>query len=195
LSEYANELLKSAEGHVGLIFNLLGWARLQTGRMIYEPKPFYLAARLHADIFLIRNIAAKKGVTLIDRIPDEILVTGDSNMLSTVVRNLLTNAVKFTAEGGTVRLGISPCQDASTVPKVPQVPKYTISITDTGTGMTTEQIQKLFRLDSALSRTGTSGEQGSGLGLIVCKELLEKHGTELHIESEAGKGSRFWFEI
>ena len=70
-----------------------------------------------------------------------------------------------------------------------------ISVTDTGIGMSDDQINNLFHLDSAHSRRGTAGEQGSGLGLIVCKELLEKHNTFLHVESEAGKGSRFWFAI
>ncbi|MCL2738956.1 MAG: tetratricopeptide repeat protein [Bacteroidales bacterium] len=184
LSEYVNELLQSAEGHVGLIYNLLGWARLQTGRMTYEPKPFYLAARLRADILLVRNIAAKKGVTLIDHIPDEALVVGDSNMLSTVVRNLLTNAVKFTSAGGQVSFTVESTTGG-----------YAVSVSDTGTGMNSEQLQKLFRLDNAHSHTGTSGEQGSGLGLIVCKEMLEKHGSRLCIESEEGKGSRFWFGL
>jgi signal transduction histidine kinase len=72
---------------------------------------------------------------------------------------------------------------------------YTLSISDTGVGMSQEQIDNLFRLEDAHSRLGTAGETGSGLGLIVCKELLEKHGSALHIESEEGKGSRFWFTI
>jgi signal transduction histidine kinase len=107
-------------------------------------------------------------------------------MLTTVVRNLLNNAVKYTSKGGTATLTISPGAGAST---------YTISVADTGTGMTAEQLQSLFRLDKPQSRRGTAGELGSGLGLIVCREMLQKHGSTLHVESETGKGSRFWFEI
>jgi len=114
-------------------------------------------------------------------------------MIVTVVRNLLSNAVKFTAAGGTVTLHISPTSPTS--PISPASPTYTISVTDTGIGMTPEQIQTLFRFDSQKSRDGTTGEQGSGLGLIVCKELLQKNGCQLHIESEGGHGSRFWFEL
>ena len=185
LSEFANELLQSAEAHAGLIFNLLGWARLQIGRMTYTPDTFSLSSCFRSEIPLIRNMAEKKGIAFSGDIPDDISVTGDSNMLSTVIRNLLANAVKFTAAGGTVSLAVEPTTAG----------KYAVSVTDTGTGMTREQKQKLFRLDSAQSRTGTAGEHGSGLGLIVCKELLEKHGTTLHVESEKGKGSRFWFEV
>jgi signal transduction histidine kinase len=72
---------------------------------------------------------------------------------------------------------------------------FTVSVSDTGIGMTKEQQQIIFRLDRQQSREGTAGEQGTGLGLIVCKEMLEKHGSQLYIESEAGKGSRFWFTI
>ena len=185
LSAYSNELLNSAESHVGLVYNLLGWARLQTGRMTYTPATFSLSSCLRPDMTLIRNMAEKKGIAFSGDIPGDVSVTGDKNMLSTVVRNLLTNAVKFTAEGGTVSLAVEPTCES----------KYTIFVTDTGTGMSREQLEKLFRLDSAHSIEGTDGEQGSGLGLIVCKEFLKQHETELHVESEVGKGSRFWFEV
>jgi signal transduction histidine kinase len=114
-------------------------------------------------------------------------VTGDSTMICIVIRNLLTNAIKFTPTGGEVKLEICPSPI--------QHSKYNIQITDTGIGMTSEQINNLFRLDGRHSHSGTAGETGSGLGLIVCKELIEKHGSTLHIESEVGKGSRFWFEL
>jgi signal transduction histidine kinase len=101
-------------------------------------------------------------------------------MLTTVVRNLLVNAVKFTAKGGTVTLSISPAS-----------PKFSVTVSDTGIGMSAEQLQNLFRIDRQSLRTGTSGEPGNGLGLILCRELLQKHGSRLHIESEEGKGAGF----
>ena len=188
LSDFSNELLKSAEGQVELLNSLLNWARIQTGRITYIPAAFDLTARLRTDILLVRKLAEQKGVTLVIQAPDEALVTGDSNMLVTVVRNLLTNAIKFTAPGGTVTFSISP-----SVAPSPSV--AVISVSDTGMGMTPEQIANLFRLDRPQTRRGTAGEEGSGLGLIVCKELLDKHGSLLHIESEEGKGSRFWFTV
>jgi|GEM_PF-678763 len=197
LANYYDSLLESAEGEVELVYNLLGWAQLQTGRMVYTPATFNLAAGLRSDISLIRSFADKKDITLDVRIPEDADVTGDRNMISTAVRNLLSNAVKFTPAGGTVTLEASPhpSEGGEFSPPSGELVGACISITDTGIGMTEEQINSLFRLDSAHSRRGTAGEQGSGLGLIVCKELLEKHGSKLHVESEKGKGSRFWFTI
>jgi signal transduction histidine kinase/Flp pilus assembly protein TadD len=184
ISNYYRKLLKSADGQVDLLYNLLNWAQVQTGRMPFIPVPFDLAAALQSDIDLIKSMAERKGIFFDVHAPEAAIVTGDDNMLVTIVRNLLTNAVKFTLKDGNVSLQISE-----------ENGKHTVSVTDTGTGMTPEQLQKLFRIDSQRSRRGTIGEQGSGLGLIVCKELLEKHGSTLHVESEAGKGSRFWFTL
>ena len=145
----------------------------------------FLLSDLLADIPSIRKMAANKQIHLSVTIPDNTLITGDRNIISTILRNLLTNAVKFTASGGTVSLTVEAGADG----------KYSFAVSDNGVGMSRDQIQKLFRLDSALSRKGTGGEQGTGLGLIVCSELLEKHGTTLNVESEVGKGSKFWFEV
>jgi signal transduction histidine kinase len=184
LTAYYRELLKSAEGQVELIYNLLGWAQIQTGRMTYTPETFVFSDLL-SDLTLIRKMAENKSVAFDVHIPNRALVTGDSNMLSVVLRNLLTNAVKFTPAGGQISLAVEAASDG----------KYTVTVSDNGIGISREQMSHLFRLDNPHSRKGTVGEQGSGLGLIVCKELLEKHGTTLHVESEEGKGSRFWFEV
>ena len=191
LTEYYAGLLNSADGQVELLYNLLNWAKIQTGRMAYTPTSFALAAHFRSDLALIRNMAEKKGIAFEVAIPDDAMVTGDPNMIITVLRNLLTNAVKFTASGGTVALEIT--EDRSD--KASAATTHTLTISDTGTGMSAAQISNLFNLDNAHSGRGTAGEQGSGLGLIVCKELLEKHGSALHIESKEGKGSRFWFAV
>ena len=225
LSDYYKKLLKSADGQVDLLYTLLGWAQLQTGRMPYNPVSFDFVAAIQSSVGIIKNMAEDKGLTFIVQSSDIALVTGDYNMLTTVVRNLLTNAVKFTPRGGTVTLDIIPACFASPIssaspnssispnssvspsssvspitPASPITPSSpisacTVSITDTGIGLTNEQLQNLYRLERQQSRHGTSGEQGSGLGLIVCRELLEKHGSQLHVESEEGRGSRFWFEV
>ena len=185
LLQYYNELLKSANGQVELLYNLLNWAQVQTGRMPYIPAQIDIISELRADILLVENMAQQKGITLEIKMPDTAIVTGDRNMLVTVVRNLLTNAVKFTHKNGGIILEIK--QDESG--------KYSISVSDTGIGMRKEQTENLFLVDNKHSRIGTAGEQGSGLGLIVCKELVEKHNSTLRVESEEGKGSRFWFSL
>ncbi|MCL2435325.1 MAG: ATP-binding protein [Lentimicrobiaceae bacterium] len=184
ISNYHRQLLKSANGLVDLLSNLLNWAQIQTGRENYHPLSFNLVTALQPDLEVVKNLATRKEITFEALMPQTLIITGDENMLLTVVRNLLTNAVKFTMAGGNVLLNINQCSD-----------KYIISVTDTGIGMLPEQIQNLFRIDRQWSSSGTAGEHGTGLGLVVCKEMIEKHGSKLYIESEVGKGSRFWFEL
>ncbi len=184
LESYYTELLKSADSQVELLYNLLNWAQVQTGRMPFHPVQFDLVAALKPDLVLAKNMAEQKGIQFEMILPDTALVTGDKNMLCTVIRNLLTNAVKFTATGGSVQLLIEK-EDG----------RYSVSISDNGTGMHEEQKQNLFNVGRRSHRMGTAGEQGSGLGLIVSKELVEKHGSTLHFDSKAGEGSRFWFAV
>ena len=188
--QYYGKLLKSADNQVNLLYNLLDWAQLQTGRMSCKYESFDLSINLRDVISLINEISNKKGLSFIVKIPENVIITGDSNMIVTVIRNLLTNAVKFTTTGGTVTLDIYNGKDVTR-----PVSTTIISIIDTGLGMNKKQIDNLFSLNEQHSRKGTAGEQGSGLGLIICKEFLEKHNSTLYVESEEGKGSRFWFEI
>ncbi|MDL2265370.1 tetratricopeptide repeat-containing sensor histidine kinase [Parabacteroides sp. OttesenSCG-928-G07] len=184
LSSYYGELLKSADSQVELLYNLLNWAQVQTGRMPYCPITFDVASELASDISLLTNMAKSKGVCLKVEIPENTIVCADRNMLATVVRNLLTNAVKFTEKGGTVCLQVEREADG-----------YTFIVGDTGIGMSAEQLRNLFVIGRRRSRKGTSGEQGNGLGLVVCKELVEKHGGRLQAESVEGEGSVFRFTI
>ena len=217
LALYYQKLLKSANGQVDLLFTLLSWAQLQTGRMPFHPAQFDLVAALQPCIDIVRSMAEDKGITLNIHTPDTAIVTGDYNMLATVVRNLLGNAIKFTSTPGEVSLSITPATHSSQSHResitthssqshqgslsprtgVLHTPpsRYLLSITDTGTGISPLQLETLFDLDRPHPRTGTSGETGSGLGLIICKELLQKHNTQLHVESKEGKGSCFRFEI
>jgi len=192
LNVYFRSLLKSADGQVNLLYNLLNWAQVQTGQMPFQPTPFDLVAELNKlDVSLLCNMAERKKISFIVTMPREAIVTGDANMLLTVMRNLLTNAIKFTASGGTVTLDVSPCGDEKSAASA----AFTVSISDTGVGMSAEQIRNLYGIDRQHSRHGTAGETGAGLGLIVCRELLGKHYSELNVESEEGTGSRFWFVL
>jgi len=190
LSKFYSQLLKSANSLVDLLFTLLGWAQLQTGRMPYSPSNFDIQTIILPTIDLINNMATEKGITLNVTIPEKSIVFCDRNMLTTVIRNLLTNAIKYTNKEGIVALEISILSSKETA-----TPKYNFSISDTGIGINEEQIKNIFSLERTQSQKGTSGEIGSGLGLIVCRDLLQIQKSKLNIESEVGKGSRFWFEI
>ena len=185
LSQYYDELLRSADSNVELLYNLLNWAQVQTGRMPYKPVTFDLVSALHSDIALIENMSKQKGVIFNVEMPESAIVTGDNNMITVIVRNLLTNALKFTSADESVTLCVELMNNGNT----------SIVVSDTGIGMSCEQICNLFVLDNKQSRRGTNGESGNGLGLIVCKEMVEKHGSTLYVESRVGEGSRFWFEI
>ena len=185
LSQYYNELLKSADGQVELLYNLLNWAQVQTGRMPYAPIPFDIVAALRSDIVLIENLAKRKGILFDIQMPETAIVTGDSNMITTVVRNLLTNAIKFTSANQTISLRIEPQENNG----------YIITVSDTGIGMSEKQMHDLFTLGNQRSQRGTNGESGSGLGLIVCKELIKKHQSVLQVESQEGEGSTFKFSL
>ncbi len=183
IKQYNIKLLISANNQVELLFNLLNWSKVQTDRIPYIPVLFDLISELKYIISTIQEMSDAKGVVFKVNMPQSALVTGDSNMLTIVILNLLINAVKFTNKGGNVTFEIEPLDSG----------KYIISVRDTGIGISEELMNELFRIDIQNSRLGTSGEQGSGLGLIVSKELLEKHNTSLHIESKEDIGSRFYF--
>ena len=185
LSECLSKILKSQDGLAELLKNLLAWATIQTGRNMYSPVSFNLVTALQSDIEVVKGMAEHKEITLETLFPSSAIVTADINMFVTIVRNLLTNAVKFTKSGGKVSLQIKEIKNGM----------YSVKVSDTGVGMTSEQVQNLFRIDRQHLREGTAGEQSSGIGLIVCRDMLRRHGRELFVESEEGKGSVFWFEV
>jgi len=167
-----------------LLENLLDWARLQTGLMNLNPEYFNLYAGLENTVSLLRQTAQNKKIVLQNNTDKSLFIHADQNMLSTVVRNLVSNAVKFTNPGGTIVL------DAVKTNGIIE-----ISVSDNGTGIEKENIDKLFDVEKHVSRRGTANEQGTGLGLLLCKEMIEKHGGQIFVVSEPGKGSRFAFTI
>ena len=185
LMQYYKEMLSSADSQLELLYNLLNWAQAQTGRMPFIPVSFDIVAALQSDITLIKNISKRKGVVFNCLMSQSAIITGDSNMITIIVRNLLTNAVKFAPSEQSVTLTVEQSPEGV----------CTIIVSDTGIGMSITQQQNLFIFAGNRSRRGTAGETGNGLGLIVCKELVEKHGSTLHVESREGEGSRFWFTL
>jgi len=156
------------------------WGRSQTGNLDFKPVAFDLAERIQENIDLVAGQATRKNITLRSDITDLIVVQGDVQMINTIFRNLLTNAIKFTAREGEVV--VSSCISDSIC---------LVSVKDTGTGIAPEIMNKLFHIESKYTRKGTEQERGTGLGLILCKEFVEKHGGNITVTTEPKKGSCF----
>ena len=181
---FATDFDKSLKNLFTLLENLLEWSRSQTGNIEFIPESFDIAAMLEENKELLKAQAQNKRITLKNDSPDKMLINAHKNSINTVVRNLISNAIKFTPEGGTITLKTSR-QNGSVV----------TSIADTGVGMPQNVIDKLFRLDSKHSTKGTANEKGTGLGLILCKEFVEKNGGRLWVKSKEGEGSVFYFSL
>ena len=172
----------SKQGH-NLLVNLLTWARTQMGKMAFQQINLSLKDIVIDHIELSRASANNKKIKLSSKNVDT-TVFADKNMLDTVFRNLLSNAIKFTPINGSVEICAQEKEQF-----------VEISISDTGVGISSEDIVTLFKLDREHKSMGTEGEEGTGLGLILCQEFLEKNGGSIWVESVEGKGSRFYFNI
>lgn len=150
----------------------------------FNPSTILLKFLAESTINLLQPLADKKSISLIDNITDGVNIFADSNMILTIFRNLITNAIKFTPTSGKITLDV----------KIEHNYCF-ISIADTGVGMNEETIEKLFRIDTKVSELGTEKEKGTGLGLILCKEFVEKHGGKIWVESRKGEGSTFIFTM
>lgn len=173
-----------AERIFKLLEALLEWSRIQTNRIEFEPQDFNLEDMIESLVFLYLQRAKEKNIRLNINIDSNIKVYTDENMLSTVMRNLVSNALKFTPING--KISISGELEKEHVK---------VCIADTGVGMDRETMGKLFRIDEKISNKGTEGELGTGLGLILCSELVKKMGGAIWVESELGKGSKFFFTL
>ncbi len=178
--------LKNATTNVySLVENLLEWSNMQRGNTNFNPEEFLLSQKINDFLHPAFEQAHKKKIKITIIIPDYLLVFCDANMIGSTIRNLVTNAIKFTPQGGEVV--ISAMYEIGSSVK--------ISIKDNGIGMTNTMIDKLFKLNENTSRKGTENEPSTGLGLILSKEFVEKHGGSIRIESEVGKGSTFYFTL
>jgi PAS domain S-box-containing protein len=174
----------SAQQVYNLILNLLEWSMLQSGRLKVE-KGIINLAELGVEIINLYNDAAdNKKLELVNNINENILVYADKYMIDTIIRNFVSNSIKFTNSGGKIIIkGVINGDNAE------------VSVTDTGIGISIENQKNLFRIDEQYRRDGTANEKGTGLGLILCKEFIEKNNGVLWVESEEGKGSRFSFTL
>jgi signal transduction histidine kinase len=165
-----------------LLDNLLEWANSQRGKLTFTPVQVILKELVKDEFVMLDDMAIGKNIELRNNVNDLITVVADKNMLRTILRNLITNAVKFTHRDGKVEV------DAIVYPGHVEV-----TVSDNGIGMPKVTMAKLFRIDANLSTRGTENEKGTGLGLFLCKEFVEKHGGKIWVVSEENKGSVFHF--
>lgn len=169
-----------------LLENLLEWSRSQRGMITYHPEEVNLFFIAHNCVELLTLSAEKKSIALINSVPIFANVFADSNLLTTVIRNIMSNSIKFTPTGGQIEIGVADNENSKFV---------TIFVRDNGIGIQPQVLDKLFRIDKNITSKGTAGESGSGLGLILCKEFIERHGGSIWVESQVGAGSTFYFTL
>lgn len=174
----------SSETAYNLLENLLQWARTQTDKIKYNPEDFNLHDAVQQVINLHGIIAQKKSVVINNHIPPETLVHADKNMVNTILRNLISNAIKFSRPDGGIEVSAKHTADC-----------VEVSVRDTGVGMSHESLGKLFRIDTYHSTSGTMGETGTGLGLIICKEFVEKNNGRIKASSQEGSGTTLTFTL
>ena len=184
IQQIAVTMRKSTTNLYALLENLLEWSRLQRGLITFNPEQILLKPKVLADTVIGMESANKKGITFNYDIPGDLKVFTDENMLGGILRNLTSNAVKFTPKGGKVTISAKSLYNT-----------VECSVSDTGIGMNSEMKENLFNINFNSSRKGTEKEPSTGLGLIICREFVEKHGGTLSIESDEGKGSTFYFTL
>lgn len=185
----AESVYFSARSVYELLENLLAWSRLQRGRMEQEPEQLDLKQIVDRNAKLFVEVVTDKGISLENTVSAGVSILADRNMLNTIMRNLISNALKFTPRGGRVTI--------ATLPDTVDSGLVAVAISDTGVGIHPENQVKLFRLDVTLSTRGTAEEKGTGLGLIICQEMVEKNGGRIWIESDGtpGRGTTVRFTV
>ena len=180
IQDLIDDLKKNVHRTQSLLENLLEWARAQTSRIAFSPKPLYLNSLLDEQLLTVQDSMQQKGITHHLDLCRNDQVHADGNMMAVVIRNLFTNAIKYTRPGGSITVRTERTESA-----------FSLFVQDTGIGMRPEMIEKLFRIDNRVHTEGTRGEKGSGLGLILCKEFIDQHAGEIRIKSTPDSGSIF----
>jgi signal transduction histidine kinase len=185
LTKFGGDLYQSANNLLRLLKNLFDWAQMQKGSIILQPKELSLTKLIAENVETINRRCEQKGIKIINNVTTPLQVNADENMLNSVLLNLISNAVKFTKKDGTVTVSVKKCENEMTE----------ISVSDNGVGMPKSTVDKLFVLGEKIGTRGTDGELSTGLGLLLCKEFVEKNGGQIRVESKEGKGSTFYFTI
>ncbi|MGZ2368597.1 sensor histidine kinase [Ancylomarina sp. YFZ004] len=184
ITEMLKALQKSANSTYDLLENLLAWANSQRNEVLFFPTNVNLYKIIEACILLASDLAQKKDITIHNQTSPSQIIYADRNMLMTILRNLLTNAIKFSHSKTNIYLSVIDTELG-----------VEVSVKDEGVGINSENLVRLFKPTEFLTTFGTLGERGTGLGLLLCKEFVEKHGSEIRVKSDIGKGSVFSFFI
>jgi two-component system sensor histidine kinase/response regulator len=185
LQKIAHSMRTSATNLYRLLDNLLQWSQMKQGAIEFNPVIIRLHPVIQENVALLIEAAEAKQIEITQDVPLDTEVIADAHMLHSIIRNLASNAVKFTPKGGKVSISA----------KTEKTGLIEILFQDTGIGMSREIMDNLFRLEVNTGRKGTEGEPSSGLGLLLCKEFIEKNGGDLQVKSEEGKGSFFYFTL
>jgi PAS domain S-box-containing protein len=184
IKEFASSIVEISKQTIGLLTNLLEWSRLQTGRIEFHPEPVNAYSISENTLSLLTSNSEQKNITIINKLDTETFVYADENMMQSIFNNLVTNAIKFTNRNGQIILSATRVEDM-----------IRFSVKDNGVGMDEKQKSLLFGMNKSFTTPGTTNEKGSGLGMILCKDFIEKHSGEIWVESNSGKGSEFFFTI
>lgn len=182
--QYIHNISDISKSSYKLLENLLQWSRMQTGNFEFNPEVVNVSEELMPTIDLLKKTALNKSISIISSIKLKSYVMADKNMLNTIVRNLVSNSIKFTKPNGTISISSSELNDY-----------VVISIKDNGVGMESEKLKNLFKPVKNISTLGTEKEKGTGLGLLLCKEMVDKHNGEIWVESQPDIGSTFYFTL
>jgi PAS domain S-box-containing protein len=185
IQEMSYALNESAAHLFKLLENLLEWSRVQRGKINYEPKFINVNHILNECVTLFESVAEQKNIEIISNVSSSYFIYADGRMMETVCRNILSNALKFTPSGGKVTISITEYINDQLL----------FRIKDTGVGMSEDKISRLFHIGEDISTTGTDNEKGTGLGLILCKELVEINHGRIWVESTPGKGTTFYIAL
>lgn len=184
IEDFSKTIHTLAKNIFDLLENLLMWSRIQTGKMAFEPRIFDFTS-VYAKVFdLYEQVSINKGIFLTNELVDNNFIFADFNMIYTIIRNLVSNSLKFTPKGGEINITTKFNENY-----------LEVSVNDNGVGIPIDVQQKLFRIDLSVSTLGTDQEKGTGLGLILCKELVERNGGVISIESQPNKGCKIIFTV
>lgn len=184
IQQYANNIFNASENTYNLVMNLLEWSRLQKGLINPTPERVKPGQLIEEVVLSCEQLYSSKQIHLITHVDYERYMLVDKEMLKSILRNLLTNAIKYTQDQGNIKISVQRQDD-----------DLLFVVSDSGVGIESHLLDTIFRLTNQPSKTGTKGEKGSGLGLTLCKEFVEKLQGKIWVESEPGKGSDFKFTI